>query len=107
MAVPHRRPVTILREAAAVVLIRPYKTILQPGVFLRVAVAVHAAIPAAVAVAVPLVRPVAEVAVLQEEDRYSINRKRLKGYEEDNNFGCLGAVGCSSPGECADCVRCC
>ena len=52
MAVPHRRPVTILREAAAVVLIRPYKTILQPGVFLRVAVAVHAAIPAAVAVAV-------------------------------------------------------
>lgn len=60
MAVPHRRPVTILREAAAVVLIRPYKTILQPGVFLRVAVAV----------AVPLARPVAEVAVLQEEDRY-------------------------------------
>lgn len=67
MAVPHRRPVTILREAVAVVLIRPYKTILQPGVFLRVAVAVHAAIPAAVAVAVPLVHPVAEVAVLQEE----------------------------------------
>ena len=63
MAVPHRRPVTILREAAAVVLIRPYKTILQPGVFLRVAVAVHAAIPAAVAVAVPLVHPVADTGV--------------------------------------------
>lgn len=62
----------ILPEAAvAVVLIHRYRVILLPAAILRAVAAVRVAIPAVVAVAVLLVRPVVAV-VLQEEDRYIV-----------------------------------
>lgn len=66
----HRQLAVIPPKAVAAVLIRLYRVILLPVVILRVAVAVHAAIPAVVAVVLP-VRP-AVAAVPQEEGRYSI-----------------------------------